>query len=42
MTGLIWGLMNVLEMFKNSVSDNLDNSNWLSERVVNIPSGVRL
>lgn len=38
----IWTLMSKLSMFKNSQSDNLKNSNWLSDRVVNIPSSVTL
>lgn len=36
----IWILMNKLPMFKNAQSDYLKNSNWLFERVVNIPSSV--
>ena len=40
MTRPIWTLMNNLPMFKNSQSDDLKNSIWLSERVVNIPSSV--
>jgi perosamine synthetase len=36
----IWVLMNKLPMFKNAQSDYLKNSNWLFERVVNIPSSV--
>ena len=40
MTRPIWTLMNKLPMFKNSQCDDLKNSNWLYDRVVNIPSGV--
>jgi len=40
MTRPIWILMNKLPMFKNIQCDNLKNSKWLSERVVNIPSSV--
>ena len=40
MTRPIWKLMNKLPMHKNSQSDNLKNTNWLSDRVVNIPSSV--
>lgn len=40
MTRPIWTLMNNLPMFKDSQSDDLKNSIWLSERVVNIPSSV--
>ena len=40
MTRPIWKLMNKLPMYKNSQSDDLINSKWLYERVVNIPSSV--
>jgi len=42
MTRPIWGLMNKLEMFKLCQHDALTNSLFLEERVVNIPSSVRL
>jgi perosamine synthetase len=42
MTRPIWRLMNKLPMFKNSQCDNLKNSHWLLDRVVNIPSSVTL
>jgi len=42
MTRPIWQLMNRLEMFKSCQTTDLTNSYWLEERVVNIPSGVRL
>jgi len=42
MTRPIWALMNRLEMFKACQSIDLSNALWLEERVVNIPSGVRL
>jgi len=42
MTRPIWTLMNNLEMFKNAQTGNLNNAQWLEERVVNIPSSVRL
>lgn len=42
MTRPIWALMNKLEMFKSYQCDNLKNSLFLEERVVNIPSSVRL
>lgn len=42
MTRPIWVLMNKLPMFKNLKYDNLKNSKWLSDRVVNIPSSVIL
>ena len=40
MTRPIWILMNKLPMFKDSQSDELKNSHWLCERLVNIPSSV--
>lgn len=42
MTRPIWKLMNELEMFKDCQSDSLENSKYLEERVVNIPSSVTL
>ncbi|HEX5329458.1 LegC family aminotransferase [Sulfuricurvum sp.] len=42
MTRPIWALMNKLEMFKTCQSDELVNACFLEERVVNIPSSVRL
>lgn len=42
MTRPIWRLMNKLEMFKGCLCNDLSNALWLEERVVNIPSGVRL
>lgn len=42
MTRPIWALMNKLEMFKECQCDKLENSLFLEERVVNIPSSVRL
>ena len=41
MTRPAWQLMNRLEMFKNCETDNLENTTWLEERIVNIPSSVR-
>ncbi len=40
MTRPIWCLMNRLEMFKDCQTDCLENSQWLQDRVVNIPSSV--
>jgi aminotransferase in exopolysaccharide biosynthesis len=37
----IWRLMNKLDMYKGCQSDDLSNSEWLEERVVNIPSSFR-
>ena len=42
MTRPIWRLMNKLEMFKECQCGDLSNAQWLEDRVVNIPSGVRL
>ena len=42
MTRPIWALMNKLDMFKTCQKTDLSNALWLEERVVNIPSGVRL
>ena len=42
MTRPIWTLMNKLEMFKECQTDDLVNSEWLEDRVVNIPSSVRM
>ncbi len=41
MTRPIWRLMNKLDIFSNSYSDDLTNSEWLEDRVVNIPSSYR-
>lgn len=42
MTRPIWQLMNKLEMFKQCQCGDLSNAEWLAERVVNIPSSVRI
>lgn len=42
MTRPVWQLMNKLEMFKECETDGLVNTMWLEERIVNIPSSVRL
>ncbi|MCX7735834.1 MAG: LegC family aminotransferase [Candidatus Kapabacteria bacterium] len=42
MTRPIWRLMNKLPMFEQCQSGNLDNSLWLEERVVNLPSSYRI
>jgi perosamine synthetase len=41
MTRPIWSLMNKLPMFESCTRMNLDEAEWLEERVVNIPSSVR-
>lgn len=42
MTRPIWELMNRLSMFEHCQNDGLKNTIWFADRVVNIPSSVRL
>ena len=42
LTRPIWTLMNKLPMFEYAQCDDLKNSEWLAERVVNLPSSVIL
>lgn len=42
MTRPIWELMNRLPMFEHCQHDNLENTIWFADRVVNIPSSVRI
>ena len=42
MTRPVWELMSRLEMFRGCETDGLENTVWLEERIVNIPSSVRL
>lgn len=42
MTRPVWELMNRLDMFRGCETDGLENTVWLEERIVNIPSSVRL
>lgn len=42
MTRPVWELMNRLKMFKECETDDLTNTKWLADRIVNIPSSVRL
>ena len=42
MTRPIWELMNRLPMFENCQNDGLKNTIWFADRVVNIPSSVRI
>lgn len=42
MTRPIWELMNRLPMFRHCQNDGLKNTFWFADRVVNIPSSVRL
>lgn len=38
----VWELMPRLSMFKDCETDGIKNAVWLADRIVNIPSGVRL
>jgi len=42
MTRPTWQLMNRLSMFKDCQCGDLNNAEWLEERVVNLPSSVRI
>lgn len=42
MTRPVWELMNRLPMFKHCENDGLENTIWLADRIVNIPSSVKL
>jgi len=42
MTRPIWRLMNKLEIYHDCQIGNLDNANWLEDRIVNLPSGYRM
>ena len=42
MTRPTWTLMNKLPMFRQAERDDLKNSEWLEDRIVNIPSRVTL
>jgi aminotransferase in exopolysaccharide biosynthesis len=42
MTRPIWELMNRLPMFEHCQNDGLENSIWFADRVVNIPSSVKI
>ena len=42
MTRPIWEVMNRLPMFEKCENDGLKNTIWFADRVVNIPSSVRL
>ena len=35
-----WELMNRLEMFKNCQVENIENAEWLADRLVNLPSSI--
>jgi aminotransferase in exopolysaccharide biosynthesis len=40
MTRPAWTSMHKLPMFKGAISDNLSNTSWLEDRIVNLPSSV--
>ncbi len=40
MTRPSWTLMNKLPMFQNCICENIDNAQWMEDRLVNIPSSV--
>jgi aminotransferase in exopolysaccharide biosynthesis len=42
MTRPAWCLMNKLPMFKNCQAGSMENSEWIEERLVNIPSSVKI
>jgi dTDP-4-amino-4,6-dideoxygalactose transaminase len=42
MTRPIWKLMNNLPIYSSSQTGNLENATWLENRIVNIPSSVRI
>lgn len=42
MTRPIWELMNRLPMFESCENDGLENTIWFADRVVNIPSSVKI
>lgn len=42
MTRPAWTLMNKLPMFSNALTFEIKNAEWLEERIVNIPSSVRI
>jgi hypothetical protein len=42
MTRPIWELMNRLPMFECCQHDGLENTIWFADRVVNIPSSVKV
>lgn len=42
MTRPIWQLLNKSAMYKNAQCSDLNNARWLEDRVVNIPSSVRI
>lgn len=41
MTRPVWELMIDLPMYKNCISNSLENSRWFAQRLVNLPSSVK-
>lgn len=42
MTRPVWELMNRLPMFDKAITSDISNAEWIADRLVNIPSSVRL
>lgn len=42
MTRPAWQLLNTLPMFQSCQTDGLENAKWLADRIVNIPSSVKI
>lgn len=42
MTRPVWTMMNKLEMYKNCQASDLSNSEYIEERLVNLPSSVKI
>ncbi|MNE82366.1 hypothetical protein D3C80_1790860 [compost metagenome] len=42
MTRPVWELMNRLPMFRHAITSDISNAEWIADRLVNIPSSVRL
>lgn len=42
MTRPAWNLLNTLPIYKNCITDSLENARYLVDRLVNIPSSVRI
>jgi len=42
MTRPVWDLIHTLPAFKDCVCDSIPNSEWIADRLVNIPSSVRI
>ena len=42
MTRPAWALMNKLEMFKHCVCEDVSNAIFIKDRLVNLPSSVKI